>query len=299
MAHDNNAGKRTESGKGKEKDTSTGNLQSITDRIQASGRLALKAATGGPDFSTSQTGEKGTPSFSTIDKSSSVAGEASSQRGHSSVLESSIRLQPTLESSAASREFSNFAEAEPLPLGIEPHLPHHLTPFHQIHHPSPSIAEQEREDGGAVLDLLDGPSDELDAVLMGTQVDITNDNDDLDPLTVAKLRDALFDSSHLESRWDDMLNFTPDFLRPSSSAEDTLLHMGTSDPEEARSIWLHQWSDVLSSYTDQVWGDLGDLVTDARKEVEDLTSNRIAREGHPETKALDRLRQILAHVRGH
>ncbi|KAH6895098.1 hypothetical protein B0T10DRAFT_477052 [Thelonectria olida] len=284
-------------GKGKENDSSSGNISSITERLQASGRLALNAVTGGPDLATQQTGEKGTATFGSVDKSFSIVGEASSTRlasSGSSALGQSIRTQPVLDSSLATEAFNDFTRAEP-----SLHFEHHQQLHQQPHHPSSSVTEQEKADGAAVVSLLDGPSNELDAVLLGAHDDLEND-DGLDPATVNKLRDALFNSSHLESRWDDMLNFTPAFLgRPGASAEDTLLHLGTSDPEEARRIWLHQWSDVLSSYTDQVWGDLGPLAEDARKEVEELTSNEAIPDRPAQTKALDRLRQILAHVRGH
>lgn len=300
MDDKNYEAKTPNDGKGKGKDTFDEGVTSITERLQASTRLAMSAVAGGPDLAARQTAEKGAPSFGSIDKSSSVAGEASSSRLQSSTSSGpgqSIRTQPSLESSSAFQAFSDFIRAEPS-LAFEHQQHHH---HHQQLHPSgPSVSEQERLDGAEVVGLLDGPSDELDAVLPGAH-DELEDDDGLDPATVAKLRVALFDSSHSESRWDDMLNFTPDFLRqPDASAEDTLLHLGTSDPEEARRIWLYQWSDVLSSYTDQVWGDLGPLAEDARKEVEEeLKSDEAIADRPSQTKSLDRLRQILAHVRGH
>ncbi|KAH7160108.1 hypothetical protein B0J13DRAFT_519529 [Dactylonectria estremocensis] len=278
--------------KGKDTDTSSEASRPITDRLQASGRLALNAVVGGPDLASQQVGEKGTVSFSNIDRASSMAGEASSHRLHSARMGESIRAQTALDSSTASRAFSDFVGSGSS-LDFEQH--HSLPPRQQ----DSSITKQESVDGAAVIDLLNGPSDELDQVLIGARSDTPDDNN-LTPEAAAKLREALFDSTHPESSWEDMLNFTPDFLhQPGASAEDAELHLGTRNIDEARNIWLHQWSDVLSSYTDHVWGDLEPLVAEARREVEGLASTEAVPDRAPETKALDRLRQILAHVRGH
>ncbi|KAH7136644.1 hypothetical protein EDB81DRAFT_88206 [Dactylonectria macrodidyma] len=279
--------------KGKETDTPSEASRSMTERLQASGRLALNAVVGGPDLASQQVGEKGTASFSNIDRASSTAGEASSHRVHSGRMGESIRAQTALDSSAASQAFNDFVESGSS-LDLNQH--HRLPPREQ----HSSITKQESLDGAAVVNLLDAPSEELDQVLIGAQSDTPDDNDGLSPEAAAKLREALFDSTHLEPSWEDMLNFTPDFLhQPGASAEDAELHLGTRNIDEARNIWLHQWSDVLSSYTDHVWGDLEPLVVEARREVEELASSEAVPDRAPETKALDRLRQILAHVRGH
>ncbi|MBP0718385.1 hypothetical protein J8I33_34355, partial [Burkholderia sp. AcTa6-5] len=66
-----------------------------------------------------------------------------------------------------------------------------------------------------------------------------------------------------------------------------------------RQVWLQQWGGVLEAYTDEVWGDLDALVAKAKSEVDELTANPDASSaGNAELKALGRLRQILAHVRG-
>ncbi|KPM44825.1 hypothetical protein AK830_g1690 [Neonectria ditissima] len=279
-------------GKGKEEDASSGSSNSMTARLQASGRLALNAVTGGPDLAGQRVGEKGTTSFSSIDRASSTVGETSSNRSRTAGIGESIRMQSSLDSSTASQAFNDFLGSESS-LGFEPHR------HQQAYQPETSIDEQERSDGAAVVNFLNEPSDELDSVLVGAHSD-TTDDDDLTPEAASKLRETLFNSAHLESRWDDMLNFTPGFLgQPAASTEEVQLHMGTQDVDEARSIWLQQWDDVLSSYTDQVWGDLEPLAAEARREVEQLTSSEAMPDRSSETKALDRLRQILAHVRGH
>jgi hypothetical protein len=165
-----------------------------------------------------------------------------------------------------------------------------------------AVAEQERLDGAAVVSLLDGPSDELDAVLLGAE-DPEAEDDALTPGAAAKLREALFpaNSSSSGPRWDDLLNFNPDFLtEPGPLAEAEMqLHLGTTDSAEARSNWLQLWGNVLTGYTDHVWGDLEPLAAEARREIEQLKARDPEVPGPPpETKALDRLRQILGHVRG-
>ncbi|KAK7416129.1 hypothetical protein QQX98_005457 [Neonectria punicea] len=278
--------------KGKEKDTAARASSSITARLQASGRLAFNAVTGGPDLAGQQVGEKGTTSFGSIDRASSTVGEASSNTSRTRGMGESIRMQSPLDSSMASQAFNEFVGSESS-FGFEPHHHHQAYQRETI-----SVADQERADGAAVVSFLNDSS-EMDSVLVGAHSD-TADDGDLTPEVATKLREALFNSTHLDSRWDDMLNFTPGFLsQPDASAEDVQLHMGTRDVDEARSIWLQQWGDVLSSYTDQVWGDLEPLAAEARREVEQLTSNEAAPNRPSETKALDRLRQILAHVRGH
>ncbi|KAH8735369.1 hypothetical protein BGZ61DRAFT_440121 [Ilyonectria robusta] len=275
--------------KGKEKHASTSASRSIANRLQASGRLALNAVTGGPDLASQQVGEKGAASFSNLD--TSKAGEASSHRLHWTGMGDSMRMQTSLDTSTASRAFNDFVGSGS---SLDFEQQHH---HQQSYQRDSSFVKQQRVDGAAVVNLLDGPDDdELD---LGAHTDAADD-DGLSPEAAAKLREALFNSTHLEPRWDDMLNFTPDFLsEPAASAEDAQLHLGTRNLDEARSIWLHQWSDVLSSYTDQVWGDLEPLAAEARREVEELSSREAVPNQAPETKALDRLRQILAHVRGH
>ncbi|KAI1079409.1 hypothetical protein F5B20DRAFT_163001 [Whalleya microplaca] len=103
-----------------------------------------------------------------------------------------------------------------------------------------------------------------------------------------------------QRRWAETLNFFPDFVWGSNSqcgSAELLNHLGTTDPEEARNIWISQWQDVLSNYTDAVWGDLGPLVDAAREELDNLS--KPSGERLPDQpKALRRLQQILSHVRG-
>ncbi|KAL1866980.1 hypothetical protein VTK73DRAFT_4419 [Phialemonium thermophilum] len=168
-----------------------------------------------------------------------------------------------------------------------------------------TVAEQEEHDGAAVVEILSGGGSILpdDEAVEGQ----------LAPRERENLRRALF-GEDARSRpsldiWDDVLNFIPHYLRngnegrsgtTSAVAGDTVRsveHLGLHDPDEAWQAWVGQWSEVLSSYTDEVWGDLSSLVEQARQEVEQLERVR-PDETPPQTKALLRLRAILGHLRG-
>ncbi|KAI1407475.1 hypothetical protein F5Y13DRAFT_174712 [Hypoxylon sp. FL1857] len=147
------------------------------------------------------------------------------------------------------------------------------------------------DDGMDVVDFLDSRYGEVE----DTAVSLTDDE------RVA-LRYRLFEngatSKHFSQRnqWEDILNFFPDMKPDSNGIQEYADLLGTSDLEEARSIWINQWQSVLSSYTDEVWGDLSPLVNAARGELASLSGSREASPSKP--KALRRLQQILHHVRG-
>ncbi|KAH7369124.1 hypothetical protein B0T11DRAFT_70797 [Plectosphaerella cucumerina] len=156
-----------------------------------------------------------------------------------------------------------------------------------------AIQEQEARDGAEVLDLLASPD----------IIDLTEDPDvdpDLSPEDVDMLRRALFEgpSQRGTTNWDSLLNLAPGFLL-SGDPEATRQHLGVSDNAEGIKLWLEQWRDVLDQYTDEVWGDLGPLAHDARREVDQAEKEQQPIAGQQgNLKALGRLRQILAHVRG-
>lgn len=285
-------------GKGKEKETTTDNNGSISksmaERLQASGRLALNAITSpsSQGLAAQASGDKAAAARSSSSAETRV-GEGSSHRlqpvAGQQQGESLRSAQHVSDSSG--QAFDEFLSGETV-------LP--TEDLRSWSRDSTAVVEQELQDGAAVLDLLNSASfqPELDAF---GQDDDANLDDGMTPQDADKLREALFGSTgnQFQPRWDDLLNFTPDFLNDTTGPSlDAQLHMGTSDPAEARSMWLRQWGDVLSAYTDQVWGDLGPLAAEARREVDEL--NAAAQNTQkPETKALERLRQILAHVRGH
>ncbi|RYP23963.1 hypothetical protein DL765_000849 [Monosporascus sp. GIB2] len=151
------------------------------------------------------------------------------------------------------------------------------------------------EDGSEVATFLDSGYSQIE------------DEDPEIPLSTeeqAALRRALFlDGGQWRRQptrddWEDTLNFFPDFMLSGAWRDaDVSRHLGTSDPEEARATWVNHWQDVLSSYTDEVWGDLSSLVGEAREELRALS-----KPNEPSSAltvgALRRLQQILTHVRG-
>ncbi|KAL2269881.1 hypothetical protein VTJ83DRAFT_2065 [Remersonia thermophila] len=161
-----------------------------------------------------------------------------------------------------------------------------------------SVAEQQSRDGADVVALLSS-DDNLDDVFTQDKQSYASMDD------VAALQKALFGSGTASENaaWDNVLNFIPEFLQgaqgldPASRGNDLALHLGTADPQEAWDTWISQWSRVLTNYQDEVWGDLGELVVEARAEVERIKT-AMPGEKPPEPKALLRLRAILGHLRG-
>lgn len=165
--------------------------------------------------------------------------------------------------------------------------------------PASSVAEQERRDGAKV------------AILLSTETEPEPDYGLSEPITdaeLAGLRRALFpegpdNHSTAPVAWDNVLNFIPQYFQQPDgpalgvAAMDRAAHLGGIDTEEAWSSWVAQWSRVLTGYQDEVWGDLGALVEEARAEVKRLEQVNPS-EKPPQPTALLRLRAILGHLRG-
>lgn len=154
-----------------------------------------------------------------------------------------------------------------------------------------SVAEQEERDGVEVVRLLSQADDEIPAY----DGDITISKPEME-----SLRRALFESGTAQisaSDWNNLLNFIPDFLRdePESLAS-SRMQLGVIDTSQAGQLWLEEWNRVLTGYTDEVWGDLGDLVQEARNEVEQIKDQQ-QEKARTDPKALRRLRTILTRVR--
>jgi hypothetical protein len=299
--------------KGKGKQTKKEDTSPIADRLQASGRLVLDALGSGPELSGQQPTRKADPSGSnsnsnsnSIGKISSSTGEISSHRLLSSIQAESLRSKSNLNSGPSVQAFNDFVSAS-VTLDIDNDNANlNEAALKKIYHSkaiytSHDVSEQEKLDGAAVVSLLDGHSNELDVVLVGSHEPIAEvDDDALTPEAAAKLREALFsdNSAFTGPRLDDLLNFNPGFLdQPGPEAElERQLYLGTRDTDQARSSWLQQWGNVLAGYTEHVWGDLEPLIIEARREVEESKAQGPGIVS--ETKALDRLRQVLAHIRG-
>ncbi|KAL7761299.1 hypothetical protein ACKLNR_007834 [Fusarium oxysporum f. sp. zingiberi] len=287
--------------KGKATDNGSGNSDSITSRLQASGRLALHAFGTGPDISGQRPDEKASSSGSSITgRNSSSTGDASSHRLRSTTHGESLRSQTNLVSGASAEAFDAFFSADAT-LEVEDASQYGRLPNQSHHIPStPSaVLEQEKMDGAAVVNLLDDSPGGLDGVLLGAH-DPDAEDEGLTPEAAAKLRETLFPADSVFSgfRWDDLLNFNPEFLDQAGPEADfeRQLHFGTTSADEVRNSYLEQWDKVLNGYTEYVWGDLEPLIAEARREVEEVKTQGL--DAVPQTKALDRLRQILGHVRG-
>jgi hypothetical protein len=163
---------------------------------------------------------------------------------------------------------------------------------------SQSVAEQEADDGAEVIALLSSDG-ALDPVFEHV-------NEPASESDLSSLRRALFgeeaDHDTPSIAWDNVLNFIPEYLHPHATAgigagDDLSMHLGITDAGEGWQTWLDQWSRVLTSYQDEVWGDLGALVEEARTEVQRIEETKPG-DKPPEPTSLLRLRAILGHLRG-
>jgi len=250
---------------------------------------------------------------------STRAGEALARAGESSVqLRSTVpggqamRLGQTQEHIAQEEaSFSAFLDSESVPMLSEPSgledegawqstapgptisgAPRTTEPASQ------SVAQQQARDGADVVALLSSDGD-LDHVFEHV-------NEPPTQADLAGLRQALFgegaETGTPPVAWDNVLNFIPEYLQahaaPGIRLDDQLaMHLGSPDAEEGWQAWVGQWSRVLTSYQDEVWGDLGALVDEARTEIRQI-KEAAPGEKPPEPTALLRLRAILGHLRG-
>ncbi|KAI0379704.1 hypothetical protein F5Y04DRAFT_258973 [Hypomontagnella monticulosa] len=164
--------------------------------------------------------------------------------------------------------------------------------YHPISGPTPQTPGAAATDGLDVVNLLESGYDEVE----DTDIFLTWAGRET-------LRHRLFSDDDIwkdaseRRQWEHALNFFPD---PESNGNGIQIYadlLGMQNLEEAKSIWINQWQRVLSSYTEDVWGELEPLVKVARDELADLS--RPDGEASPShLKALHRLRQILNHIRG-
>lgn len=160
-----------------------------------------------------------------------------------------------------------------------------------------SVAEQQAQDGVEVVRLLSQVTEEEAPRF---EEDYTISEEDL-----KSLRRALFEEGASDqvsaTDWNNVLNFVPDFLRGESYSPvtgpsgDSHMNLGVTEAAEAGQIWLEQWNRVLTGYTDEVWGDLGSLVQEARTEVARMRDTKDEQPGS--APAVRQLRTILTRVR--
>lgn len=159
------------------------------------------------------------------------------------------------------------------------------------------MAEQQAQDGVEVVRLLSQVTEEAPDLEQRPTVSEEE---------LKNLRQALFEEGGpgqiSATDWNNILNFVPDFLLVDDSdgsglgaPENSHMNLGVTEPAEAGQIWLEQWNRVLTGYTDEVWGDLGSLVEEARTEVARMRDSKDEQTaGAP---AVRQLRSILTRVR--
>ncbi|KAK3989209.1 hypothetical protein QBC44DRAFT_328212 [Cladorrhinum sp. PSN332] len=258
----------------------------------------------GPDVSSLGVNGKGGPSH---------VGQAPARVGESSVqirpnIPSGETMRPSHAQEHIGREeasFAAFLDSGGVPMlsepgGLEGAWQSSSSPAAEaspallgVREPSQSVLEQMAADGADVIALLS--ADDMLEPDFATEEGIS-------PGDLASLRKALFDGMSSGVAWDSMLNFIPEYLRPQGPVDtqqtgNMALHLGTGDASEAWDTWVNQWSRVLTDYQDEVWGDLGALVDEARAEVKKLEEVKPG-EKPAEPTALLRLRAILGHLRG-
>jgi hypothetical protein len=173
-----------------------------------------------------------------------------------------------------------------------------------------SVDEQQSHDGEEVWAILSKPS------AMSDDLELLQDEDErvnwnLTDQQISRLRmimDELLPppESHIPQQIDHPMNLVPHMLSTSviypsnpitAREEDSILYFGSSMPQEtARQTWMSQWESVLTRYTDEVWGNLLPLVTEARQEINALKGEPATALAEPPT-ALRRLQLVLDHLR--
>lgn len=161
-----------------------------------------------------------------------------------------------------------------------------------------SVGEQQEQDGVEVVRLLSQTDDEMPDF---------EDSPRLSEAELKSLRHALFENGSpaqiSASDWSNILNFVPDFLRGQdgrhgeAAAHNSFMNLGVTDTVGAGQLWLEEWNRVLTGYTDEVWGDLADLVHEARTEVQQIRSRQDEHMQKPDPIALRRLQSVLTRVR--
>ncbi|KAG6018415.1 hypothetical protein E4U43_001514 [Claviceps pusilla] len=269
----------TDKGKGKE-------IPSSVDRMQSYGRTVLESALNNLPAFRAQNDQKATENIGTSSPYQAHQALYGLQKPCNGELfaSSSRTFKPANDSNGHDTQFDAFAKGSGT--GELVHLGHIIA---QPAQPA-KLLQQSNIDGFDVVSLLSQPE--------SPETPAQSDHYDLSPVETVRLQEGLLRSEPGWPFWEQLLNFNAEFLvRPERFIAECEAHLGTSDFEEARSIWLNQWTEVLTSYTNEVWGDLGPLAQAAKIEIAKLDQDKA--NGCPSIQALERLRLVLAHVRGH
>lgn len=279
-ANGNTSNLSNDKGKGK-------NTVSIVDRLQSSGRAVIHSTISDkciPNFPSSQKGGGESSASACLTTHQSISGTEKQRNRQASANMAQHSFRSDRDLQGTSNTFEAFAAGET----SKPNL--YTTDVLDAPRKDKSVMEQEALDGSDVVEFLSQPET--------GDLPISEVPEEMSPFEVARLQAALFGSGSSWPFWDRLLNFSPAFVvGVEGCGRDVDSYMGTSDAGLARSTWLRHWNDVLSSYTDEVWGDLGPLATEAKEELQQYTQTQESLEAS--TTALNRLRLILNHVRGH
>jgi hypothetical protein len=157
-----------------------------------------------------------------------------------------------------------------------------------------ALEKQQQNDGEAVLAILSHPGLATDS-LVTFQGEAAFDW----PLSPER-KSALLADIKEHGRFFDRLPGTVSNAGPFTSfidniGEESFFYFGRRiEQEEAQQAWMGEWGEVLTHYTDEVWGDLLPLVKEAREEFEAMKGTTM---GQQPPKALRRLGLILSHLR--
>ena len=291
------------------------NSNSLTSRLQKSAAFVASSMLSGPSSNATlnnlSSSAKGESSYTRHGSSRDEQRHSTAHlRSAAGPVESVRASHSRQHAEAQEAAFADFLEQTDIPVPMQqsedmeeawrassyPALPDTSATMHSVRDPS-SVLLQEKRDGDQVVALLSTNDEQLSDWPEEPRLSMEEST---------MLRRALFgngvepETKRDSNNWDSLLNFVPAYIRNESAGRGSDVelagHMGTTMPEEASQIWLDQWSSVLASYQDEVWGDLGQLVEQARLEVHELQS--VEGENAPRApKALLRLRALLGHLR--
>ncbi|KAK8175237.1 hypothetical protein IWX90DRAFT_103671 [Phyllosticta citrichinensis] len=174
-----------------------------------------------------------------------------------------------------------------------------------------TVGHDEYDDGAAVRDILSFPDPtdyEYNMLSESTQEPPSNlfspNYTPQEQEIVQKIKSSLpTPPQHRSLSQDHPLNLRPEFAADAHTEHALRELVDVLQSEQERAIlndtpvqkeFLADWEDVLTSYADQVWGDMLPIVKEARSQLQEVKSgmNRL------DNKAVARLRMILGHVVG-
>lgn len=195
--------------------------------------------------------------------------------------------------------------------GISKGAPRIDSPWQNQNRNGATVDHDKYDDGAAVRDILSFPDAtdyEYNMLSESTQDPPSNmSSPKFSPQEqemVQKIKSSLPPPpQHRSLGQDHPLNLRPEFAADAHTEHALRELVDVLQSEQERAIlndtpvqkeFLADWEDVLTSYTDHVWGDMLSIVKEARSQLQEVKSgmNRL------DNKAVARLRMILGHVVG-